>query len=166
MPHARLCVMYTTAMNSETADAMTLNDIRSNFALLDDWEDRYRYLIEIGRELPPLESRAKIEANKVRGCASQVWLLTDIAAPANGGGPVLHFKGDSDALIVRGLIAVLFAMYDGRSTSEILKIDAAEEFASLGLKDHLTPQRSNGFASMVERIRSDANAAANATASS
>lgn len=157
--------MYTHLMNSEILELMTLNDVRSNFALLDDWEDRYRYLIEIGRELPPLESRAKVEANKVRGCASQVWLLTDIAAPVNGGGPVLNFKGDSDALIVRGLIAVLFAMFDGRSAEDILKVDAAKEFASLGLKDHLTPQRSNGFASMVERIRSDARAAANATAS-
>jgi cysteine desulfuration protein SufE len=153
-------------MNSEILELMTLNDIRSNFALLDDWEDRYRYLIEIGRELPPLESRAKVEANKVRGCASQVWLLTDVGAAVNGGGPVLNFKGDSDALIVRGLIAVLFAMYDGHSAEDILRVDAAKEFASLGLKDHLTPQRSNGFASMVERIRSDARAAASATASS
>lgn len=143
---------------------MSLDDIRSNFALLDDWEDRYRYLIEIGKELPPLDSHAKVDANKVRGCASQVWLLTDIQPPSNGGGPVLHFKGDSDALIVRGLIAVLFAMYDGRNTDEIAKLDAEKEFASLGLKDHLTPQRSNGFASMVERIRSDARAAANAKA--
>lgn len=150
--------------SSEISRAMSLEEIRSNFALLDDWEDRYRYLIEIGKELPPLDSRAKVDANKVRGCASQVWLLTDIAAPDKGSVPVLHFKGDSDALIVRGLIAVLFAMYDGRPADEILKVDAAREFASLGLKDHLTPQRSNGFASMVERIRSDASAAANANA--
>lgn len=145
---------------------MALDEIRSNFALLDDWEDRYRYLIEIGKELPPLESRAKIEANKVRGCASQVWLLTDVQPPVNGGGPMLRFTGDSDALIVRGLIAVLFAMYDGLSAEDILKVDAEKEFTSLGLKDHLTPQRSNGFASMVERIRSDARAAANAKAAS
>lgn len=144
---------------------MSIDEIRSNFALLDDWEDRYRYLIEIGRALPPLESTAKVEANKVRGCASQVWLVTQIEAGANGGAPMLHFKGDSDALIVRGLIAVLFAMFDGRGTDEILKVDAEKVFASLGLKDHLTPQRSNGFASMVERIRSDARAAATATAS-
>ncbi len=144
---------------------MSLKDIRSNFTLLDDWEDRYRYLIELGRELPPLESQAKIEANRVRGCASQVWLLTDIKAPANGGGPVLHFKGDSDALIVRGLIAVLFAMYDGLSAGDIIKVDAQREFAALGLKEHLTPQRSNGFSSMVERIRSDAQAAAAAKVS-
>lgn len=153
-------------MQIEIACDMTLNDIRSNFALLDDWEDRYRYLIEIGKELPPLESPAKVEANKVRGCASQVWLLTEVGAPKTGGGPVLSFRGDSDALIVRGLIAVLFAMYDGQSADEILKVDAEKEFASLGLKDHLTPQRSNGFASMVERIRSDARAAANASVSS
>lgn len=143
---------------------MSLDEIRSNFTLLDDWEDRYRYLIEIGKELPTLESQAKVEANKVRGCASQVWLVTEISPPANGGGPVLHFRGDSDALIVRGLIAVLFAMYDGLSAQKILTVDAEKEFASLGLKDHLTPQRSNGFASMVERIRSDAHAAANAKA--
>jgi len=143
---------------------MSLEEIRSNFTLLDDWEDRYRYLIEIGKELPPLESQAKVEANKVRGCASQVWLVTEIDPPANGGGPVLHFRGDSDALIVRGLIAVLFAMYDGLGADKILTVDAEKEFASLGLKDHLTPQRSNGFASMVERIRGDARAAANAKA--
>lgn len=141
---------------------MNLNEIRSNFELLDDWEDRYRYLIEIGRALPPLESAAKVERNKVRGCASQVWLLTSFGAEAPDGTPVLHFRGDSDAHIVRGLIAVLFAMYDGRSAGEILKVDAAREFASLGLKDHLTPQRSNGFSSMVERIRADAGAAASA----
>jgi cysteine desulfuration protein SufE len=144
---------------------MSLEEIRSNFTLLDDWEDRYRYLIELGRELPPLESTAKVEANRVRGCASQVWLLTDIKAPANDGGPVLHFRGDSDALIVRGLIAVLFAMYDGLSASDILKVDAQKEFAALGLREHLTPQRSNGFSSMVERIRSDAQAAATAKVS-
>lgn len=143
---------------------MSLDEIRSNFTLLDDWEDRYRYLIEIGKELPPLESQAKVEANKVRGCASQVWLVTEIKPPVNGSGPVLHFRGDSDALIVRGLIAVLFAMYDGLGAEKILTVDAEKEFASLGLKDHLTPQRSNGFASMVERIRSDARAAANAKA--
>jgi cysteine desulfuration protein SufE len=143
---------------------MSLTEIRSNFELLDDWEDRYRYLIEIGRELPPLESQAKIDANKVRGCASQVWLLTSVDGQG-GGSPALRFRGDSDALIVRGLIAVLFAMYDGLSAREILKVEAEREFASLGLKDHLTPQRSNGFASMVERIRADARAAEAAAAS-
>lgn len=144
---------------------MTLNEIRTNFELLDDWEDRYRYLIEIGRALPPLESAAKVEANKVRGCASQVWLLTGIGPPKGAGGPVLTFRGDSDAHIVRGLIAVLFAMFDGRSASEILSVNAEKEFASLGLAEHLTPQRSNGFASMVDRIRSDARAASTASAS-
>lgn len=136
---------------------MSLEEIRSNFTLLDDWEDRYRYLIELGRGLAPLESQEKVEANRVRGCASQVWLVTQIEP--GGGSPVLHFRGDSDALIVRGLIAVLFAMYDGLSAGDILKIDAQKQFAALGLKEHLTPQRSNGFSSMVERIRSDAQAA-------
>jgi len=139
---------------------MSLQKIRSNFALLDDWEDRYRYVIELGRELPPLESQAKVEANRVRGCASQVWLVTDVQPAGDGDGPVLRFKGDSDALIVRGLIAVLFAMFNGLSVGEILKVDAEKEFAALGLKEHLTPQRSNGFSSMVERIRGDAKAAA------
>lgn len=144
--------------------SMSLNEIRSNFELLDDWEDRYRYLIEIGRALPPLESQAKVDANKVRGCASQVWLLTNVDTAKGSEGPALHFRGDSDAHIVRGLIAVLFAMYDGLSAREILEVDAEREFAALGLKDHLTPQRSNGFASMVARIRGDARAAEAAVA--
>jgi cysteine desulfuration protein SufE len=144
---------------------MPLDEIRSNFALLDDWEDRYRYLIELGRALPPLDTAAKVEANRVRGCASQVWLLTDLQPAKDGGSPLLSFKGDSDALIVRGLIAVLFAMFDGLTAEAILKTDAEKEFASLGLKDHLTQQRANGFGSMVERIRGDAKAAAAARVS-
>lgn len=141
---------------------MSLDEIRENFALLDDWEDRYRYLIEMGKALEPLDTHAKVDANKVRGCASQVWLLTHVSPASNGAGPVLHFRGDSDALIVRGLIAVLFAMYDGLSANKILEVDAQKEFSSLGLQEHLTPQRSNGFASMVERIRTDAKAAMSA----
>lgn len=141
---------------------MSLDEIRENFALLDDWEDRYRYLIEMGKALEPLDTHAKVDANKVRGCASQVWLLTHVSPAANGAGPVLHFRGDSDALIVRGLIAVLFAMYNGLSANKILEVDAQKEFSSLGLQEHLTPQRSNGFASMVERIRTDAKAAMSA----
>ena len=144
---------------------MSLDEIRENFALLDDWEDRYRYLIEMGKALEPLETHAKVEANKVRGCASQVWLLTKVGPASNGAGPVLNFRGDSDALIVRGLIAVLFAMYNGLSASRILEVNAEKEFASLGLQEHLTPQRSNGFASRVERIRTDARAAMSAAAS-
>jgi len=134
---------------------MALADIRSDFELLDDWEDRYRYVIELGRGLEPLPEDARTDANKVRGCASQVWLSTT-AEPTSRR---MHFVGDSDAHIVRGLIAILFSIYDGKSSDEILATDAQGVFADLGLKEHLTPQRSNGLASMVERIRRDASAA-------
>ncbi|KAB2919593.1 MAG: SufE family protein [Hyphomicrobiaceae bacterium] len=141
---------------------MTLDAIRSDFTLLDDWEDRYRYVIELGRGLPPLPEVLRTETNKVRGCASQVWLASSVHRPAPAGSPVLRFVGDSDAHIVRGLIAILFAIYDGRTPDEILRADAQAIFAELDLKEHLTPQRSNGFFSMVERIRSDARALATA----
>ena len=132
----------------------TLSDISSDFALLDDWEDRYRYLIELGRTLAPLPEQARTEANKVRGCASQVWL--DTRVETENGKPVLHFVADSDAHIVRGLIAILAAIYDGKPVDEVLAINADSILAELGLKDHITPQRSNGFASMVARVRADA----------
>ena len=135
---------------------MTLDNICADFEFLDDWEDRYRYVIELGRSLSPLPDSARTEANKVRGCASQVWLTTDVDAAAAGAAPRLSFKGDSDAHIVRGLIAILFAIYSGRRADEILRIDAQAVFRRLGLAEHLTPQRSNGFASMVERIGADA----------
>jgi cysteine desulfuration protein SufE len=140
-----------------------IDDIIDNFSLLDEWDDRYRYLIELGRELPPLPPEAHSDANKVQGCASQVWLDTSVQ-PNGTGGPVLSFEGDSDAHIVRGLIAILFAMYSGRSAKDILAADAVALFEKLGLREHLTPQRSNGFRSMVERIRSDARAALAAAA--
>jgi cysteine desulfuration protein SufE len=133
-------------------------EIIDNFSLLDEWDDRYRYLIELGRDLPPLATEAHIEANKVRGCASQVWLDTSVR-PNGAGGPVLTFVGDSDAHIVRGLIAILFAMYSGRSAKHILATDAVALFEKMGLREHLTPQRSNGFRAMVDRIHSDARAA-------
>ena len=133
-------------------------EIIDNFSLLDDWDDRYRYLIELGRELPPLAAEAHNDANKVRGCASQVWLDTRVR-PNGAGGPVLTFVGDSDAHIVRGLIAILFIAYSGKPAGDILAIDAIALFERLGLREHLTPQRSNGFRSMVERIKSDAQAA-------
>ena len=133
-------------------------EIIDNFSILDDWDDRYRYLIELGRELPPLAQAAHNDANKVQGCASQVWLDTSVR-PNGADGPVLTFEGDSDAHIVRGLIAVLFATYSGRGAKEILATDAIALFEQLGLREHLTPQRSNGFRSMVERIRRDAQAA-------
>ncbi|MDX2201512.1 MAG: SufE family protein [Hyphomicrobiaceae bacterium] len=133
---------------------MTIENIRSDFALLDDWEDRYRYVIELGKALPPLAEALHTEANKVRGCASQVWLATQLVETDRG--RALALQGDSDAHIVRGLIAILFALYQGRTPREALTVDAQAEFARLGLKEHLTPQRSNGFAAMVERIRRDA----------
>ena len=135
-----------------------IDEIIDNFSLLDDWDDRYRYLIELGRELPPLAAEAHNEANKVRGCASQVWLDTRVR-PNGAGGPVLTFVGDSDAHIVRGLIAILFAMYSGRNAKDILATDAVALFEKMGLREHLTPQRSNGFRSMVDRIHSDARSA-------
>jgi cysteine desulfuration protein SufE len=138
--------------------AMTIGEIIENFSLLDDWDDRYRYLIELGRGLAPLPECARTEINKVQGCASQVWLASEIK-PDGAAGPTLHFVGDSDAHIVRGLIAILFALYAGKPAREILSTDAVAVFDRLGLRDHLTPQRSNGFRSMVERIRSDARAA-------
>lgn len=135
---------------------MTLDEIYADFDLLDDWEDRYRYVIELGRTLEPLPETERNDQNKVQGCASQVWLFTKTQ---NGANPQLFFIGDSDAHIVRGLIAILLTVYSGRPAHEILETDAGSVFIRLGLKDHLTPQRSNGFASMVERIRHDAQAA-------
>jgi cysteine desulfuration protein SufE len=134
-----------------------IEEIIDNFAVLDDWDDRYRYLIELGRELPPLAEAAHSEANKVQGCASQVWLDTQVRRDGNG--PVLSFAGDSDAHIVRGLIAILFAIFSGRPARDILATDALALFERMGLREHLTPQRSNGFRSMVERIRADARSA-------
>jgi cysteine desulfuration protein SufE len=135
-----------------------IDEITDNFSILDDWDDRYRYLIELGRALPPLAAAARNDANKVQGCASQVWLDTTVR-PNGAGGPVLTFDGDSDAHIVRGLIAVLFAIYSGKAARDILATDAVKLFEDMGLREHLTPQRSNGFRSMVERIRMDARAA-------
>jgi cysteine desulfuration protein SufE len=140
-----------------------IEEIIDNFSVLDDWDDRYRYLIELGRELPPLAESAHSDANKVQGCASQVWLDTDVR-PNGADGPVLTFAGDSDAHIVRGLIAILFAMFSGKTAKNILATDALALFEKIGLREHLTPQRSNGFRAMVERIRAEANAALAAAA--
>ena len=137
---------------------MGINEILENFALLDEWDDRYRYIIELGRGLAPLPDGARTQSNKVQGCASQVWLQTDIR-PNGAGGPALTFIGDSDAHIVRGLIAILFALYSGKTAKEILSLDPFATFDKLGLREHLTPQRSNGLRSMVNRIRADASAA-------
>jgi len=139
----------------------TIEEIMANFSVLDEWDDRYRYIIELGRGLRPLPDCERIDANRVQGCASQVWLATSIQ-PGDDRGAVLSFCGDSDALLVRGLIAILFATYSARPGSEILSIDTAAIFERLGLREHLSAQRSNGFRSMVERIRADARAVSTA----
>ncbi|MBS7698440.1 MULTISPECIES: SufE family protein [unclassified Chelatococcus] len=135
-----------------------LDEILDNFEFLDDWDDRYRYLIELGRMLEPLPDGARSEANKVRGCASQVWLETQITRNADDE-PVVSFRGDSDAHIVRGLVGLTFAIFSGHTAREIVGTDALALFNKLGLGDHLTPQRSNGLRSMVERIKTDARTA-------
>lgn len=137
---------------------MSLEAIRADFALLDDWEDRYRYVIELGRAMPAFDDAWRTEQNKVRGCASQVWLVT--RPSASGRDAVMDFEGDSDAHIVKGLIAILLQIYSGKTAGEILSTDAEGIFTELGLTEHLTPQRSNGLASMVRRIRGDAAASA------
>lgn len=134
------------------------NEIVANFELLDDWEDRYRYLIELGREMPPLPEEAHTEANKVQGCASQVWL--DISRDGAVPDPALEFKGDSDAHIVKGLVALLVSLLSGQRASKILATDPLAEFEKLGLSAHLTPQRSNGLRSMVKRVQGEAARAA------
>jgi cysteine desulfuration protein SufE len=136
---------------------MTFDDIAENFAVLDEWEDRYRYIIELGRALPPLASSARTDVNKVLGCASQVWVGTSVVPSAEG--PRLAFVGDSDAHIVKGLVAIVFAIYQGKTAAEIISTDAMAKLASVGLDEHLTPQRSNGVASMIKRIKADAAAA-------
>ena len=137
---------------------MTTDEIIADFSLLTDWDDRYRYVIELGRALVPLALDAHNEVNKVQGCASQVWLATSVE-PNGAAGPVLTFVGDSDAHIVRGLIAILLIVYSGQPAREILDTDAVALFERLGLREHLTPQRSNGFRAMVERIKADARGA-------
>jgi cysteine desulfuration protein SufE len=129
--------------------------IRGDFALLDDWEDRYRYILELGRTLEPLSEAARNDANKVRGCVSQVWL--ELSKGVNSAGEkTLHYRGDSDSHLVRGLVAIALALYSDQSPREIMATDAHEFFRELGLEQHLTPQRSNGVRAMVERIRRDA----------
>jgi cysteine desulfuration protein SufE len=134
---------------------MTIDEIRENFALLDDWDDRYRYVIELGRTLDPMPEIEHSATNKVRGCASQVWLSKHVERSGKGE-PLLKYRGDSDAHIVRGLIAILLTLYSGRTPQQILLTDAISVFDEFGFREHLTPQRSNGLRSMVERIRADA----------
>lgn len=138
---------------------MPIDHIRADFDLLDDWEDRYRYVMELGRAMPPLDEALRTDANKVRGCASQVWIASRVVPTADGTASSLHLAGDSDAHLVRGLVAITIALYEGRPLADITRLDAQAELATLGLKEHLTPQRSNGLASMIKRIRADAEAA-------
>lgn len=133
-----------------------IDTIRDNFAFLDDWQERYRYIIELGNDLPPYPEEARDDEHKVRGCVSQVWLHTTLG---DGPDPEMTFLGDSDAHIVRGLVAIMLALFSGRRASEIMKIDAEETLRSLGLDEHLTPQRANGLRSMIQRIKQEAAAA-------
>jgi cysteine desulfuration protein SufE len=138
---------------------MSIEQIIDDFGVLDNWDDRYRYVIELGRALPESPDDARTDRNKVQGCASQVWFVSETLPAKNGGGPLIELKGDSDAHIVKGLIAILFALYSGKPAKKILETDANALFNQLGLGEHLTPQRSNGFRPMVERIHTDARAA-------
>jgi cysteine desulfuration protein SufE len=140
----------------------TIEEIEQDFAVLEDWEDRYKYIIELGKELPPLEDAFRTAANKVQGCASQVWLQSFVSNGA--GNTVLRFAGDSDALIVRGLIAIAFALFSGQTAERILAMDVSKELKKLQLADHLSPQRSNGFVSLIARIKQDAKMALSAEA--
>ncbi|MGL4494413.1 MAG: SufE family protein [Beijerinckiaceae bacterium] len=133
---------------------MAISEIIDDFSILDDWEDRYRYVIELGKGLEPLSEAERSEANRVRGCASQVWLQFD---PDTSQSPArLSWRGDSDALIVKGLVALTLTYFNGKTASEVVASDALALFRQLGLAEHLTPQRSNGLRAMVERIRQDA----------
>ena len=126
---------------------MTTDELIDNFEFLDSWEDKYRYLIELGEKLPPLEDKWRTEEWKVKGCQSQVWLVPDFK---NG---IIHFAGDSDAMIVKGLIAVVLMIYNDKSPEEIKSIAVSDIFAKLGLQEHLTPSRRNGLESMIEKIK-------------
>jgi cysteine desulfuration protein SufE len=145
------------SQNSTTSTSLSIDELVANFELIDDWEERYRYLIEIGRDLPPLDEAEKTEENRVKGCASQVWLVTERESPGGAGGAMtVRFRGDSDAHIVRGLVALTLLAFSGKTPEAILATDLFEIFGRIGLSAHLTPQRSNGVRAMVERIRADA----------
>lgn len=139
---------------SQTMAGTAFEEVRETFELLPDWEERYRYVIELGRALPALRPEERSPANKVEGCVSQVWLVAE-----GEGGEALHFRADSDAHIVRGLLAILLKLYDGRTPEEILAVDARGLLGGLDLEGHLSPSRTNGLFAMVQRIRALAAAA-------
>lgn len=134
----------------------SIDTIREDFSLLEEWEDRYRYVIELGDALPEFPASAQTDTNKVQGCVSQVWLVTHVD---DGADPVIRFDGYSDAHIVRGLVAIMLALFSGHRASEIVKIDVDATLKELGLNEHLSPQRANGLRSMVKRIKRDAETA-------
>ena len=136
---------------------LTVDRLIQNFEILGNWEERYRYVIDLGRKLPDLDEKYKIEDNRVKGCVSNVWLITLVNDDKT---PTLEFKADSDAHIVRGLVTILLAIYSGRTAKEILAVDIKDIFQQLDLESHLSPSRSNGFFSMVERIQALPQAAA------
>ncbi|MCB1495179.1 MAG: SufE family protein [Bauldia sp.] len=144
-------------MDQADAKLPAIDEIAADFELLDEWEDRYRYVIELGKALPPLSDSDRIPANKVHGCASQVWLAT---TADSGADPRLHFRGDSDAMIVRGLVAIALSLFDGKTAGEIEATDAEAMFDRLELRAHLTTQRSNGLRALVDRIKNEARQAA------
>ncbi len=131
----------------------TLQQIIDDFAFLEEWEDRYRFVIELGKALPDLAEDKRTSANKVQGCASQVWLASHVG---DGADPVMTFEGDSDAHIVRGLVAIVLAIYSGKRASQIAALDAIDTFNTIGLVEHLSSQRANGLRSMIKRIREEA----------
>ncbi|MEX0628623.1 MAG: SufE family protein [Cucumibacter sp.] len=133
---------------------MSIDEVTGNLEFLDDWEDRYRYVIELGQTLEPLSAAERNPVNKVEGCVSQVWLVTK--PEQRGGETILRYRGDSDAMIVKGLVAILIALYSGRPAPEIAATDAIAFFDRIGLREHLTTQRSNGLVAMIKRIRGDA----------
>lgn len=145
-------------MSVAASASAEFEEIVENFELFDDWEDRYRYVIELGRAMPTLPDARKTSATKVEGCASQVWLVPDLRRN-EAGQDCLHFAGDSDAMIVRGLIAVLHALYSGQPLASIKSIDAQAQLGRLGLEQHLSSQRSNGLKAMVRRLNDIAQAA-------
>ena len=139
-----------------STEKQTFDDIAQNLRFLDDWEDRYRYLIELGDLLEPILEEERNDSNKVNGCVSQVWLVSDIKK--SHGHSVLDYRGDSDAMIVKGLVAILIALYSGQSAQTITQTDAIKIFDELGLREHLTSQRANGLVAMVKRTQNEAKA--------
>jgi len=145
---------YTVGHGAGTLTEPSFDQLLDDFEFLEDWEERYKYVIELGRALESLEEQARVPENKVQGCASQVWLVSETGTVNNQ--PALIFRGDSDALIVKGLIAILHILLSGRPPREIVETDVQKELGRLGLHEALTPQRSNGLAAMITRLKADA----------